>query len=125
MKSTYLQLHTKKKNRLAQSRLNDLIFVKLNRALKRRHEESTSRDLILLKEIDESNEWLLGRMEGDSNDDDLMFEDDTLTWPTVAQACGANEPRYGTRSRRSKSTTTSKILAKEKGKAPASTSNSS
>ena len=68
-----------------------MIFVKSNRALKRRREESNSRDPILLKEIDESNEWLLGRMEDDSDDDDLVFEGDTLTWPAVAQACGANE----------------------------------
>jgi len=36
-------------------------------------------DPILLKEIDESNEWLLGRMEDGSYDDDLMFKGDTLT----------------------------------------------
>ena len=124
MKCTYLQLHTKR-NRLAQSRLNDLVFVKSNRALKRRREESTSRDPILLKEIDESNEWLLGRMEEDSDEDDLVFEDDTLTWAAVAQACGANEFRYGTRGRVSKSTTTYKTSAKDKGKAPASASKSS
>jgi len=89
--------------------------------LKHRREESTSRDPILLKDIDESNEWLLGIMEG-SDEDDLVFEDDTLTWAAVAQACGANEPWYGTRSRGSKSTTTSKTSTKDKGKAPASTS---
>jgi len=121
----FLQLHTKKRNRLAQSRLNDLVFVKSNRALKRRREEGTSRDPILLKDIDESNEWLLGRMEGDSDEDDLVFEDDTLTWAAVAQACGANEPRYLTRSRGSKTTTTCKTSTKDKGKAPASTSKSS
>ena len=88
MKSTYLQLHTKKRIRLAQSRLNDLVFVKSNRALKRRREENTSRDPILLKEIDESNEWLLGRMEGDSDEDDLVFEDDTLTWGVLPKLMG-------------------------------------
>ena len=120
-----LQLHTKKRNKLAQSRLNDLVFVKSNRALKHRREESTSRDPILLKDIDESNEWLLERMEGDSDEDDLVFEDDTLTWAAVAQACGANEPCYGTRSRGSKSTTTSKTSTNDKGKASASTCKSS
>ena len=110
---------------LAQSRLNDLVLVKSNRALKRRREEGTFRDPILLKDIHESNEWLLGRMEGDSDEDDLVFEDDTLTWATVAQACGANVPRYGTRSRGSKTTITSKNFTKDKGKSPASTSKSS
>lgn len=70
----FQHLHTKKRNRLAQSRLNDLVFVKSNRALRCRREKSSSRDPILLKEIDESNEWLLGRMEDDSDDDDLVFE---------------------------------------------------
>ena len=111
MKSTYLQLHTKKRNKLAQSRLNELIFVKSNRALKRKGTKSASRAPILLKEIDGSNEWLLGRMEGDLDEADLVFEDDTLTWAAVAQACGANEPRNKTRIRGSKSTTTSKTPA--------------
>jgi len=70
------------------SQLNDLVFVKSNHALKHKHEEHTSRDPILLKDIDESNEWLLEKMEGDSNEDDLMFEDDTLTWPGVAKLVG-------------------------------------
>jgi len=64
--------------------LNDLTFVKANRALKRRHEENTSMDPILLKDIDESNEWLLGRMDGDSDDNTLVFEDDNLRWVAVA-----------------------------------------
>jgi len=65
-----------------------LVFVKSNRVLKSKQKESRSRDSILLKEIDDSNEWLLGRIEDDS-DDDLVLEGDTLTWATVAQACGA------------------------------------
>ena len=67
---------------MAQSRLNDLVFV--YRALRYRREESTSMDLILLKGMDESNEWLLGRMDGDSDDNTLVFEDDNLTWAAVA-----------------------------------------
>ena len=35
-------------------------------------------------------------MEDDSDDDDLVFEGDTLTWAAVAQACNANESRYST-----------------------------
>jgi len=41
-------------------------------------------DPILLKDIDESNEWLLGKMDGDSDDDTFVFEDDDLTWAAVA-----------------------------------------
>ncbi|XP_024011329.1 uncharacterized protein LOC112086592 [Eutrema salsugineum] len=74
-------LHTKRRNRLAQSRLNDMVFVKYNRALQRRYKRSDTTDPILLEEIYESNEWLLGRMDGNSSDEDnaLVFEDDDLT----------------------------------------------
>jgi len=72
-----IQVHTKKRNRLAQSHLNDLVFVKANCAFRHRCEETM--DLILLKDIDESNEWLLGRMDGDLNDDTFVFQDDNLT----------------------------------------------
>jgi len=58
----FLQLHTKKRSRFAQSRLNGLVFVISNRALKRWREEGSSRDPTLLKDNDESNELLLGRM---------------------------------------------------------------
>lgn len=89
----FQHLHTKKRNILAQCQLNDLVFVKSSRALKRRRQESTHRDPILLKEIDETNEWLLGRMDRDLDEDDLVFEDDTSTWVVVAQACREYEPR--------------------------------
>lgn len=81
-----------------------MVFVKYNRALQRRYKRSDTRDPILLEEIDESNEWLTGRMEGgDSSDgelDDLVFEDDGLTWSAVSKAAGAEEPSYLTRGTR-------------------------
>ncbi|KAK8647580.1 hypothetical protein V6N13_121311 [Hibiscus sabdariffa] len=52
------------------------------------------------EEIDESNEWLLGRMENNSSDDenDFVFDDsDGLTWSHVSKAIGAHEPSYLTR----------------------------
>ena len=81
-------------------------------------------DPILLKDIDESNEWLLGRMDGDSDDDALVFEDDNLTWAAVARASGVDEPNYYTRRRASQGSTTKKcsMSNKDKGKAPASSS---
>ncbi|KAH6823140.1 hypothetical protein C2S53_011313 [Perilla frutescens var. hirtella] len=40
---------------------------------------------ILLDEIDESNEWLIGKMNEDNSNevDDLVFEDDNLTWNVI------------------------------------------
>jgi hypothetical protein len=88
---------------LAQSRLNDLVFVKYNRALRRRFIKKDSSDPIILEDIDESNEWLLGRMEDDSDDEvEFVFGDDDLTWEHVARASGANDPSYVTRASRLK-----------------------
>ncbi|CAN6862696.1 unnamed protein product, partial [Brassica oleracea] len=55
-------LHTKRRNRLAQSRLNDMVFGKYNRALQGRMKRNDAKDPILLDEIDDSNEWLMGKM---------------------------------------------------------------
>ncbi|XP_028096366.1 uncharacterized protein LOC114296273 [Camellia sinensis] len=86
--SVFEHIHTKKRNRFAQKRLNDLVFVKYNRALRRRYNSRDTIDPIALTDIDESNEWLVGRMEKE-----LVFEDDTLTWDDVARAAGVEESR--------------------------------
>ncbi|XP_057770665.1 pheromone-processing carboxypeptidase KEX1-like [Salvia miltiorrhiza] len=97
--SVFEHLHTKKRNRLAQDQLNHLVYVKYNRTLERRYKRKDTIDPILLEEIDDSNEWLLGHMDGDSSneDSDLVFEDDNLTWSAVSKASGANDPIYSTR----------------------------
>ncbi|CAM8979646.1 unnamed protein product [Rhodiola kirilowii] len=117
----FQHLHSKKRNRLAQNRLNDMVFVKYNRTLKRRYSSKDTTSPILLNEIDESNEWLLGRMEGASPNDDvgnLVFSDDNLTWNVVARASGANDPSYVTRSTRN----VTSISRLDKGKQVASSS---
>ncbi|KAK4423205.1 hypothetical protein Salat_1903300 [Sesamum alatum] len=70
---------------------------------------------ILLDEIDESNEWLLGRLTLDDSDEENVnvFEDDDLTWGDVAQAAGADEDAYDFQSR---------PLQESKGKSKASSS---
>ena len=102
-----LQIHTKRRNRLDHQRLNDLVYIKFNRALKKRYDGCNTIDPIILKEIDESNDWLIGRMnDKDSHDhldaqDDLVFDDDDLTWGDVASASEAEEPGFDTRARTS------------------------
>ncbi|KAF8379273.1 hypothetical protein HHK36_028705 [Tetracentron sinense] len=49
--------------------------------------ERDSIDPITLRDIDECNEWLIGNMQ------ELVHEDDDLTWDQVAEASGANEQR--------------------------------
>ncbi|RVW61548.1 hypothetical protein CK203_066203 [Vitis vinifera] len=99
----FLQIHSKRRNRLDHQRLNDLVYIKYNRALKRRYNERNTIDPISLKDIDDSNEWLIGRMEDEDShggaQDDFVFDDDNLTWGDVARAAGAEEARFDTRAR--------------------------
>lgn len=90
-----------------EQRLNDLVFVKYNRALRRRFSLRKSIDPISLDEVDESNEWLLGAIDkfGES-DDELVHEDHDLTWADVAMASGVEEANHSTRS---KATSTSNL----------------
>ncbi|XP_058218122.1 uncharacterized protein LOC131329073 [Rhododendron vialii] len=83
----------KKINKLDQKSLNDLVFVKYNRALRRRYVKRGKFDPISLKNIDESNEWLIGKLE-----DELVFESEDLDWNVVAEASEVEEPSKVTRS---------------------------
>ncbi|KAL0461454.1 UNVERIFIED_CONTAM: hypothetical protein Slati_0033000 [Sesamum latifolium] len=98
-----MQLHTKRRNTLEQKRLNDLVY---NKALRRRYDALDTIDPIVLDEIDESNEWLLGRVNLSDVDDDeenaRVYEDDDLTWGDVARASGVDEDAYAFRPRHSK-----------------------
>ena len=102
-----MQIHTKRRNILEHQRLNDLVYIKYNQALKKRYNERDTIDPIILKEIDESNERLVGRMDDkDSHNhvdaqDDLVFDDDDLTWGDIARASEAKEPRFDTRDKAS------------------------
>ncbi|TYK20419.1 uncharacterized protein E5676_scaffold590G00140 [Cucumis melo var. makuwa] len=106
--SVFEHLHSKKRKRLAQSRLNDLVFIKYNRALKRRYNLRDIADPISLRDIDDSNEWLIGRLDDDSEEEDeLVFDDDTLTWGDVSRAVGAKEPTFYSKARASGATNVS------------------
>nr|CAN66311.1 hypothetical protein VITISV_027163 [Vitis vinifera] len=101
--SIFENIHSKRRNRLDHQRLNDLVYIKYNRTLKRRYNERNTIDPISLKDIDDSNEWLIGRMEDEDShggaQDDFVFDDDNLTWGDVARAAGAEEARFDTRAR--------------------------
>ncbi|XP_059670861.1 uncharacterized protein LOC132316396 [Cornus florida] len=86
-----IKLHNKRRNRLAQITLIDLVFIKYNRALRRRYNMRDNLDPILLDDIDESNEWLTGRMDDSDAEHDLVFEDDSLTWGDVASVASIGE----------------------------------
>ncbi|XP_015065814.1 uncharacterized protein LOC107011018 [Solanum pennellii] len=117
--SVFEHIHSKKRNRLTLSRLNDLVYIKYNRTLKRRYDARDLIDPIRLDNIDDSNEWLVGCPE--DQDDELVYEDDDLTWDSVATAIGADESIYHLRELSSRST----VLDKGKGVESTSTSSSS
>ena len=83
--------------------MNDLVYIKYNKALKRRYNLRDTIDPISLKDVDDSNEWLIGRVEEDEVkefvEDDLVFNDDILTWGSVARAFGVEEEKFNLRSR--------------------------
>ncbi|KAL6515292.1 hypothetical protein OROHE_018924 [Orobanche hederae] len=102
-------IHSKRRSSFQPSKLNEVVFVKYNRALQRRYLERETIDPISLKEIDESCEWLTGRMVDDSDEeegaeDDFVFEGESLTWDQVSKAMGADEPAYTTRENVGRST---------------------
>ena len=72
-----LQIHTNKRNKLEQKRLNDFVFVKYNQALKAQYDRCNVIDHISLVDIDESNEWLIGKISKEDTTihmkDDLVF----------------------------------------------------
>lgn len=116
MKSIFdiLKVHAKRRNMLLQKRMNDLVFVKYNRSLKRRYDSRDRVDPISLKEIDESNEWLGDPP--DEDDEDFVFEGEDLTWNVVGEALGVDEPEYQTRGKRSSTTVGSSSVGPPKGK---------
>lgn len=58
----YLQVHTKRRHRVAQKRLDDFVYDMYNQNLKSLYDKQEKDDHRALTEIDESNERLLGEM---------------------------------------------------------------
>ncbi|KAK4271022.1 hypothetical protein QN277_019778 [Acacia crassicarpa] len=94
--STFEHIHSKKRSRLEHQRLQDLVFIKYNQGLKERFESRDLIDPIVLNDIDESNEWLVGEVD-EGAENEFVFDDDNLTWGEVANVTGANEPITFTR----------------------------
>ena len=66
--------------------------------MKERYDHRDVIDPISLNNIDDSNEWLVGRMyEDEQEDEDYVFDDDELTWKDVGIASGAYERDHNTR----------------------------
>lgn len=75
-----------------------MVYVKYNRALKRRFDARDVQDPIALDVIDDCNEWLLGKsLDDDDVDPNYVHEGEDLSWDDVCIASGVEEPLYRTR----------------------------
>lgn len=81
---------------MEQQKLNDLVYIKYNRALRRRFDARDTIDPIILDDtnVQDPHEWLMGVLE---DEDDLVHEGEDLSWTTAADAMGVNEPIHATR----------------------------
>nr|XP_016454406.1 PREDICTED: uncharacterized protein LOC107778630 [Nicotiana tabacum] len=82
-----IKIHTKKRNKLTLKRLNDLVFIKYNRTLKRRYNARNVIDPISLDNIDDANEWLTG-VPKDHSDEEVFEDTSDITWGDVAKTRG-------------------------------------
>ncbi|XP_075673513.1 uncharacterized protein LOC142642941 isoform X3 [Castanea sativa] len=96
--SMFEHVHSKKRSRLAQSQMVDLVYIEYNRALNMRYNLRDTIDPISLKDIDDSNEWLTGRVE-EEEVDEFVLNDDISTWGSVARGSGVEDERFNMRSR--------------------------
>ncbi|XP_075102898.1 uncharacterized protein LOC142177594 isoform X2 [Nicotiana tabacum] len=94
--SVFEHIHTKKRNKLTLKRLNDLVFIKYNRTLRRRYNARNVIDPISLDNIDDANEWIIGVPE-DHADEEIFEKTSDFTWGDVAEARGIGERIYGLR----------------------------
>ncbi|CAH9122599.1 unnamed protein product [Cuscuta epithymum] len=86
--STFEFIHTKKRNRLEHKRLNDLVFIQYNRKIvnrfKKRREEGSSFNPLVLEEFSWDNEWV------DDSGSQVVHHGDDLLWDEVDEALGAS-----------------------------------
>lgn len=95
-----MQLHSKRRSKLDHGRLKDLVYVKYNRALIRRFNHRDVIDPISLTEIDDANEWLTGKLDDESDEEnDFIAGEEDLTWTSVAKATGVYDKSYNIRER--------------------------
>ncbi|XP_070035306.1 uncharacterized protein [Nicotiana tomentosiformis] len=84
------------RNKLTLKCLNDLVFIKYNKTLKRRYNARNVLDPIRLDNIDDANEWLTG-VPKDHADEEVFEETFDFTRGDVAEARGIGERIYDLR----------------------------
>ncbi|XP_026396261.1 uncharacterized protein LOC113290888 [Papaver somniferum] len=107
--STFQNLHSKKRNRIKQQKLNDSVFIQYNKKLQRRYieiqqynDDDKANDPIFLEERDDNDEWLDLR-----NLNDLDVLGDNVSFNDLQETVGEERETVGSggaSSSRSKST---------------------
>nr|XP_004506570.1 uncharacterized protein LOC101512872 [Cicer arietinum] len=112
-----VSIPSKKRSRIEDKKLEDLVFVKYNQTLKERYDYRDVIDPIVLNDDDDYiNEFEVGDL-GEHGEpiEELVYVSDNLTWTNVANASGANELMvYTTRASKEKAVASaSKAIAQE------------
>jgi hypothetical protein len=90
----FQQIHTKRRNRMEQKRLDKLVFVNYNKRLYERYQQRKLRnneedyDPIRVEELNYNSEWMTG-VAGAANE--FVYDDDGLTWAQVDMAIDASD----------------------------------
>jgi len=79
-----------------------MVYIKYNKQFAQRYIIRDEINHILLNDIDECNEWLVGKVDDDNDNEEggneLVFHDDlTLNWATIYEVSGIGEPIVYTR----------------------------
>lgn len=110
--STFDHVHSKKRNRLEQQRLNALVFVKYNlnleMRLKKRQERGESYDPICLSDMESDDEWITEK-------EDPYLPEDT-SWMDVHECFQADEDTNTNRRKRGPRNLNAFPSTKDKGK---------
>ncbi|KAL4199313.1 hypothetical protein AMTRI_Chr03g144300 [Amborella trichopoda] len=103
-----LSMHTKRRNRLEQRKLNDLVFVRENQRLKEKKNQ-LKKDRISSKDMENASDWLVS----DPGTEEV-FPGEGLTWAMVKEASGqVYDPRRATRATSSTGTSQREIEEEE------------
>ncbi|ERN09346.1 hypothetical protein AMTR_s00162p00038390 [Amborella trichopoda] len=76
-----LEVHTKKRNKLEQKRVKDLVFVQHNQKMQQRHQE-LKHNVREVDDMDDTSEWIVDGRE------DEVIHGEGLTWGQGREALG-------------------------------------
>ncbi|KAJ9553011.1 hypothetical protein OSB04_017056 [Centaurea solstitialis] len=96
--STFEGVHTKKRNRLETTKVNNLVFVQFNANLMEKNQKRKERqfEVLLAPDASEAQDWIVDDV------DDVDEVEPGLPWETVSEAIGADDVLRSRRSARAR-----------------------